>query len=161
MFWIVILSTISGCNPYPNKKTSKPIKALDRMQAKELNDLQSLDSKTYTDAGSFWLLSFKNDSIVFDFTTSCGCQFKAKSKNENIEVLWPPLINCPFELNLLNNNEKLIPYDSSGVFAILTYIDDSTLHIKYYNESWLEYTNESNQGWIDSLFPTEFHKVEL
>lgn len=158
---LAMFGTFVACEPHPNNEVTIPTHDNERMFGMYIADWNSLALKTYTDAGSFWLLSFKNDSIAFDFNASCGCQFKAIRENERIMLLWPPFINCPFDLKLQESSGQLVPYDSLGVFAIVSSANDTTLHIEYSNASWLARTNEANREWIDSLFPTTFHPVEL
>ena len=148
------------------KTASKEItkKAVDSASS-NMTDISRIENESildvWTDNGSFYLLSFKPNKVIYDFNPSCGYWFPSEVINNEIVFYWQINENCTFERGLRTKFKDIENPLEGNPFGKIKMINDSTLMINYYYKDWINKINYQEQETIDTLFPRFFKRIHL
>lgn len=164
-FLFLLFYVVSSCNFEKNheKKISYQKESYDSIKAEKFieNLYSGTDESTWSDEGSFWLLYFKKNQIVFEFNPSCSATFPTKISHKKIVFYWEKNFNCNFNRDLSTSFQGIKNPEIHKEFGELYYIDDSTLTVNYYYKDWINAINNLEKSTIDTLFPSTFKRIIL
>ena len=122
---------------------------------------QQPSSIAWTDSGSFWLLTFKPEKVIFAFNPSCVYWFPSKVINNEIIFYWEINEDCNFDRGLTKTFLKIKNPEKGEPFGKIKIVNDSLLNISYYYKDWVRKINIEENATIDTLFPSSFKKIKL
>lgn len=159
---MLILLVYFGCNKELTKKeNSKEIIEKKKISLK----IQDLEKQTildrWTDKGSFWLLRFEPNKVIYEFNPSCEYWFPSKIINDEIVFYWAKNMNCSFDRGLSKSFKSIKNPELGKPFGKVKLINDSIIVVDYYYKDWIDKINKEETKTIDALFPSNFKKISL
>lgn len=132
------------------------------------NKITSIDSiekgsvlDGWTDEGSFWLLTFKPNKVVYEFTPSCSYWFPSKIINNEIVFYWSLNEDCSYGRGLRKTFDNIDKPQIGEPFGRVRMVDDSIIEVEYYFSDWVRKINKQEEESIDTLFPRRFKRIRL
>jgi hypothetical protein len=96
---LLFLIICFGCSKKDATEKQKKIEA-----EYNLINICSIERQTpldgWTDKGSFWLLRFEPNKVIYEFNPSCEYWFSSKIVKNEIIFLWEKNMNCSFNSGL-------------------------------------------------------------
>ncbi len=135
-------------------------KAVDNQTKLKIEDIERqtiLDA--WTDKGSFWLLRFTPNKVIYEFNPSCAYWFPSKIINNEIVFYWEDNKNCSFERGLSKKFASIKNPELGKPFGGVKLVNDSTIVVHYYYKDWIKKINKQESRTIDTLFPSSFRKI--
>jgi hypothetical protein len=149
------------------KKTDSLVKIDKYVQNKNppLKSIQDIEKDSiltaWTDEGSFWLLRFEPNKVIYEFNPSCDYWFPSKIINNEIIFYWALNPNCNFNRGLKRRYKNIANPEIGKPFGKVKIVNDTTLTVNYYYKDWIKKINEDEYKTIDTLFPSKFKKIHL
>jgi len=173
IFLLGILIILESCKsdkvdnyPLVHKDTLTPIISKEKKQNQKKNlSIRDIEMESildgWTDKGSFWLLTFKPNKVVYEFSPNCNYWFPSKIVNDEIIFYWALNENCSFDRGLRKTYKEVQNPEFGKPFGKVKIVNDTTIIVNYFYKDWIKRINESEKRDIDTLFPSRFNKIRL
>lgn len=168
---ILVFLSFSCGSKVQNDKEDKTVTADTILHITKLlreNKIISIDSVEkesvldgWTDEGSFWLLTFKPNKVVYEFTPSCSYWFPSKIINNEIVFYWSLNEDCSYGRGLRKTFDNIDNPQIGEPFGRVRMVDDSIIEVEYYFSDWVRKINKQEEESIDTLFPRRFKRIRL